>query len=92
LIASDKFQNFCTSRLFKDIAGDARKFNMAKAGFASLSTLFGAVILAKRVIVPFIATPLASYFMPKGRPAGSGVDTTDSPVNITQSKPTWFTV
>ncbi len=90
-IASDKFQNFCTSRLFADIADDAKRFKMAKLGFAAISTLFGAVVLAKRIVVPLIATPLASYFMPKGLESGKGESPTGSDVVRTQSRPTWFT-
>jgi hypothetical protein len=92
LIASEKFQNYCSSKLFADVASDPRRYNLAKAGFASLSTLFGALILAKRIVVPMISTPLASYFMPKARPAGTPVGAIGSEVFMTQSKPSWFKV
>ncbi len=65
LIMSDKFQNFCCSRLFKDIKDNKPKYNVARAGFTSISTLVGAVLLAKRIVVPMIATPLADAFMDK---------------------------
>jgi hypothetical protein len=91
LIASKKFQNFCCDRLFADVKSNQKMFNLAKSGFGAISTLFGSVVLAKRVLVPLLATPMASHFMPKGREAGTG----EPPVFgtfITQSKPSWFIV
>ena len=39
--------------------------SLAKAGFAALIALVGTQIVAKRIIVPLIATPMASFFKNK---------------------------
>ena len=52
-----------TSEFFKDIMGPGK--TAARTGLLVLASLIGTQIIAKRVIVPFLATPMASYFKEK---------------------------
>ena len=74
----DRANSYIRSKLaFKDLSKDAvnKQFDKlrdsTKSTFGFLTSLIGATMLAKRVIVPFIATPLASYakdkMMAKGK-------------------------
>lgn len=65
LISSGKLQNFAASKLFKNALNNPELMGILKGSFASLSTLFVSTLLAKRLIVPLIATPLASHFIKK---------------------------
>lgn len=85
-----------------DIAKFAQKFDdvkgLSKAGLAVIATLVGTQIICKRVIVPLLATPMASFFKKKMEKAGGEntpavqraiIDTTmpiDKPVDITDFK------
>lgn len=42
-----------------------RNSGYAKTGLAVIATLVGSQILSKRILVPFLATPMASYFKNK---------------------------
>ena len=63
--ARNKFTNTMKS---KNYAADAikevfdLKRNAAKGGMKLIATLIGTTIICKRIIVPLIATPMASYF------------------------------
>lgn len=52
-----------TTDFFKNIMESDR--TAAKIGIGVLSSLIGTQIIAKRIIVPFLATPMASFFKKK---------------------------
>ncbi len=55
----------------------AQKFSnvkdMSKAGLAVIATLVGTQIICKRILVPFLATPMASFFKNKMKKDGEQV-------------------
>lgn len=70
LIANQKIQKAICKTLFSQIT-DERKFKQASEGFRSVSTLIGATLIAKRVIVPLIASPIAGYYEKKKNQTGN---------------------
>ena len=63
LVSSNKFQNFFSSKLFKNALNNPELTENLKKSFASLSTLVVSTLLAKRLVVPLLATPLAGSFI-----------------------------
>lgn len=59
LIANKKLQNAICSRLFSNFEKNSRAYKNASRGFAALSTLIGATLFAKRVIVPAVSSKIA---------------------------------
>ncbi|MBP7211778.1 hypothetical protein KBA27_02995, partial [bacterium] len=59
-IAPEKIQKYLTNKKVVGLKGS--KFTWLSIGFSALTTLLGTQILCKRVITPFLATPLAGYF------------------------------
>jgi len=60
LVASDKVQNAVTDKLFKSIADDAKALKYAKGAFRTLSSVILATLLAKRLVVPYVSSKIAS--------------------------------
>ncbi len=60
IVSSEKFQNFCTKKLFEPLKDSPKELKNAKAAFNTVSTLVLASVLAKRILTPLIATKLAS--------------------------------
>lgn len=60
-LANKKIQGAICSRLFSTLDKNSKKFKQASAGFATVSTLVGATLFAKRIIVPLISSPIAGY-------------------------------
>ena len=48
-----------------------KKFKQASEGFRAVSTLIGATLIAKRILVPLIASPIAGYFEKKKNQVGN---------------------
>ena len=61
LLANKKVQSAICKRLFSELKDNPKKFKQASAGFATVSTLIGATLLAKRILVPLISSPIAGY-------------------------------
>ena len=59
LIANKKLQNAMCSKLFSNLEKNSRAYKNASRGFAALSTLIGATLFAKRVIVPAVSSKIA---------------------------------
>lgn len=65
-ISNKKLQRNLCNKLFGQLKDSAPKtFDIAKKGFISACALIGSGIIGERVIVPLIATPLASYIKTK---------------------------
>lgn len=60
LVSSHKLQNVLTSNLFKSLSDNPEALKSAKAAFSSLSTMFVATLFAKRILVPYISSKIAS--------------------------------
>lgn len=65
LLSDRRLQDKICNLLFGKENNSASAFKKAKAGFVALSTLIFSMIIAKRLIVPLISTPLASCFKNK---------------------------
>lgn len=61
LVSSDKFQNFCTNKLFGSLKDSPKELKHAKTAFNALSTLVLASVFAKRILTPIIAVEMVSY-------------------------------
>ncbi len=61
LVSSDKFQKFCTDRLFSSLKNSPKELKHAKSAFNALSTLVLASVFAKRILTPIIAVEFAGY-------------------------------
>lgn len=61
LVSSDKFQNFCTNKLFSSLKDSPKELKHAKTAFNALSTLVLASVFAKRILTPIIAVEMVSY-------------------------------
>ena len=61
LLASKKVQDGLCNHLFSELKDNPKKFKQASSGFRAVSTLVGATLLAKRILVPLISSPIASY-------------------------------
>ncbi len=61
LVSSDKFQNFCTNKLFSSLKDSPKELKHAKIAFNAVSTLVLASVFAKRIITPIIAIKTASH-------------------------------
>ena len=61
LVSSDKFQNFCTDKLFSSLKNSPKELKHAKNAFNALSTLILASVFAKRILTPIIAVKAASH-------------------------------
>ena len=61
LLANKKVQSAICKRLFSELKDNPKKFKQASAGFATVSTLIGATLFAKRILVPLISSPIAGY-------------------------------
>ena len=62
LLSNKKLQEGICNRLFSELKDNPKKFKQASSGFRAVSTLVGATLLAKRIIVPLISSPIAGYF------------------------------
>ena len=60
LVSSDKFQNFCTNKLFSSLKNSPKELKHAKTAFNALSTLVLASVFAKRILTPIIAVEMVS--------------------------------
>ena len=60
-LANKKVQSAMCKKLFSVLDENSKQFKQASAGFAAVSTLVGATVLAKRILVPLISTPIAGY-------------------------------
>ena len=67
LVSSDKFQKFCTDKLFSSLKNSPKELKHAKTAFNALSTLVLASVFAKRILTPIIAVKAASH-MHKQKP------------------------
>ena len=96
-IAPKYFSADATKKMFekinpKDLPFEkfAQKFrevkNLSKAGFAVIATLVGTQIICKRILVPLLATPMASYFKNKMDKGGEQKNQ-PSETNINTGKP-----
>lgn len=70
LIANQKIQKSVCKKLFSQVT-DEKKFKQASQGFRAVSTLIGATLIAKRILVPLIASPIAGYFEKKKNQVGN---------------------
>lgn len=61
LVSSDKFQKFCTDKLFASLKNSPKELKHAKTAFNALSTLVLASVFAKRILTPIIAVEMVSY-------------------------------
>lgn len=61
IVSSEKFQNFCTDKLFKSLKDKPKELKNAKSAFNAISTLVLASVCAKRIITPLIASKAASH-------------------------------
>lgn len=64
-LSNKKVQSAMCNKLFSHLDKNSKLFKHASAGFAVVSTLIGATLIAKRVLVPFISTPIAEHFEKK---------------------------
>lgn len=55
IVSSDKFQNFCTKKLFESLKNKPNELAHAKVAFSALSTLLLSSVLAKRILTPLVA-------------------------------------
>ncbi len=60
-LANKKVQGAICKRLFSSLDKNSKQFKQASSGFAVVSTLVGATLLAKRILVPLISAPIAGY-------------------------------
>lgn len=60
-LANKKVQSAMCKKLFSVLDENSKQFKQASAGFAAVSTLVGATVLAKRILVPLISAPIAGY-------------------------------
>lgn len=58
LIANKKLQDKVCSKIFSNLEKNSRAYKNASRGFAALSTLIGATLLAKRILVPAISSKI----------------------------------
>lgn len=61
LIGNEKIQGAICKRLFSELKNEPKKFEQASKGFKTISTLIGATLFAKRILVPLIASPIAGH-------------------------------
>ena len=71
MLASDKVQKNICKHLFSELGEGTKKFKQASKGFSVVSTLVGATLFAKRIIVPLISSPIASYLEHKHNQKGN---------------------
>lgn len=65
-ISNRKFQDKTCEKLFGHLKNSSEElFNMTKKGFITSMSLFGSGLIGERIIVPLLATPLASYIKNK---------------------------
>ncbi|MBE7706433.1 MAG: hypothetical protein E7Z91_04240 [Cyanobacteria bacterium SIG30] len=79
-LANPKIQNKMWEKLSKNCT--CKDMNAAKKGFSQVLALVGSTILAERLIVPIIATPLAEQFEKKFFKKEKNFDTYDT-LNVT---------
>ncbi len=60
VVSSDCVQKNITEKLFSPVKNHPKIFKAASRSFLILSTLLASTVLAKRLIVPIVATPIAS--------------------------------
>ncbi len=64
--AQEMFKKIKPNVNFENFLGKfSRNKSFAKTGLAVIATLVGTQIIAKRILVPFLATPMASFFKKK---------------------------
>lgn len=61
LLANKKIQKSICNHLFSELKNNPKQFKQASSGFRAVSTLVGATLLAKRIVVPLISSPIAGY-------------------------------
>ncbi len=71
LISNDKIQEKICKHLFSELKDNPKKFKQASQGFKTISVLIGATLIAKRVLVPLIASPIAGYLENKNKQNGN---------------------
>lgn len=71
LLANKKLQEGICKHLFSELKDDPKKFKQASSGFKTISTLVGATLIAKRIFVPMIASPIASFLENKHKQKGN---------------------
>lgn len=65
-LANKKFQNSMSKKLFGHLEKTAPLlFNNCKTGFAIASSLIISTVLVKRIVVPFVSVPIASWIKNK---------------------------
>ncbi len=60
-LSNKKIQENICNRLFSELKNSPKKFKQASSSFKTISTLVGATLIAKRIFVPLISSPIASY-------------------------------
>ncbi len=62
-LANEKFQKKIGDFLFKDLikAGEVEAVKKSRAGLAIASSLILSTVIVKRILVPMLAAPIASY-------------------------------
>jgi hypothetical protein len=93
-ITSERIEKYIIEKKILGTAG--AKFLWFKVGFSALTTLFGTQIFCKRVLTPFLATPLAGWFSKRrdekiaAKAAGKSVDKSevknDNDKNVNDNK------
>ena len=71
LLANKKIQDTICKHIFSVLDNEPDKFKKASAGFKTISTLVGATLIAKRIIVPLISSPIAGYLEKKHNQKGN---------------------
>ncbi|MDD3149968.1 MAG: hypothetical protein PHV68_03965 [Candidatus Gastranaerophilales bacterium] len=59
VLSSPKVLEKATKKLFGHLGENSKRFKQARAGFVAVSTLVFSMLLAKRVVVPLLAGPMA---------------------------------
>lgn len=70
-LANKKVQKTICKKLFSELGENTKKFKQASAGFAIVSTLVGATLFAKRILVPLISAPIAGHLEKKHNQNGN---------------------
>jgi len=65
LLTSDPVQKELRKRLLKNIAHNKQLFNICAEGLRNFTALAGTTIFVKRLLVPFISTPITSNIKKK---------------------------
>ena len=65
LLANEKVQDKICSKLFSSIDKNSKLYKNASAGFGTISSLVGATLFAKRILVPLISSTIINNMAKK---------------------------